>query len=78
VLQRAGRLRLAKEAVVQLRLAGQGVGHHLDRDGALQDQIEGAVDRPHGPLADELDDLVLADLREVAMRHGRGCCGGSR
>ena len=63
------RLRLVAEA-------GDGVGvrrdrlHHLDRPNALQLGVIGAVDHPHRPLADEVLDLVRAQLRPRPDRHG--------
>ena len=54
--------RLAEEPGPHLG-RGVEVGRHgLDGHDALHQRIAGPVDHPHGPLADLLQDLVLADL----------------
>ena len=55
---------------------GDGVGvrgdrlHHLDRAGAFELGVIGAVDDAHRPLADEVLDLVLAQPGPLPDRHG--------
>jgi hypothetical protein len=49
--------------------------HHLDRDLAVLERIEGLIDGARGALAELADDLELADL---VHRHGQawnGCAG---
>jgi hypothetical protein len=63
------RLRLVAEAGHRV-----GVGRHrlhdLDRAGALQLRVVGAVDATHRALSDEVLDLVLAQLCPLPDRHG--------
>ena len=62
VLEASRRLRLPEEAGAQLRVDFQIRGHHLDGDMAIERRIEALVHRPHGPAAQEVHDLVPADL----------------
>jgi hypothetical protein len=52
-------------------LAGQVLGaDRFDRDSALDEGVKGAVDPPHGPLADLLHDLIAAEgFREALGSH---------
>ena len=54
-------LRLVSEPGHAVRVRGDRL-HHLDRAGALQVRVVGTVNQAHGPLADEVLDLVLTQL----------------
>ena len=69
VLQRPGRLCLAKEPRAQVLVARDGVAHHFDRDRAVEHRVDAAIDDAHRAFADLADDLVFADLGEFALRH---------
>src|SRR5205085_1986990 len=69
VLQRAGRLRLAQKAFSQRDILTDGVRHDLDRDAAIDQGIDGAIDDAHGAFANDALHLVFPNSREVALRH---------
>ena len=65
--------RLALEAPSDLGHRRPLAIEHLDRDGALQAHLLGAIHAAHAALADQLDDLVPAvdDLAEDRRSLGR-------
>ena len=63
VIERCEHLRFPAEPTEKVRIVGQGVGQHLQRDVPLQPGIAGAVDLTHSARADERVDPVVADMR---------------
>ena len=61
MIERRDGARLAVEAVAQLRVGGERRGEDLDRDGAIEPRIAGAIHLAHPTLADECDDFVGAE-----------------
>ena len=55
--------RLALEARPALGIAGQAGRQHLDRDGAVETGVPGAVHLAHPPGADGAEDLVRPEPR---------------
>ena len=64
------RLGLVAEAGHRVRVGADRL-HHLDRAGPLELRVIGAVDQTHGPLADEVLDLVLTQFCPLRDRHDR-------
>ena len=60
VLQRAGGLRLALEAVQDVAPLGQIAAQELDREPAADDGVLRLVDDPHSAPGKQPDDPVLA------------------
>ena len=56
-------VRLTLKSRQPIRVAGNGVGQKLQRDGTAKPGVLGAVDLAHTPRAKELDDLVRSDPR---------------
>ena len=54
--------RLALEAPQAPRVAAKRVGQALDRDLAAQAGVERAVDAPHAARAQQIEDLIAADV----------------
>ena len=54
--------RLALEAPQAPRVAAKGVGQALDRDLAAQAGIERTIDPPHAAGAEQVEDLIAADV----------------
>ena len=63
MIQRGERLRLALKSGQAIRVRGEGVRQHFDRDLATEARIGGAVDRTHPALANLRGDLVDAETR---------------
>ena len=63
MIQRGQRLCLALETGEAVRVRGEGVRQHLDRDLAAQARVSGTVDRAHAAFADLGDDLVHTNAR---------------
>ena len=62
VLQHAGGFGLTVEALEQVGILGKAAGHHLDGDDALDEVIHRLVHDAHAALAQNLNDVVLADF----------------
>ena len=54
-----------------------GLPHRLHRHDHLALQVAGAVDDPHPALAEDVDDLVMIELRPGRPRRGRVAAGDS-
>ena len=65
----AERAELLLEAVDRGRV---GLPHRLDRHGHSPLPIPGAVDDPHTPFAEDVDDLVPIELRPGRFEHENG------
>ena len=65
-------LRLAVETLLQLLIVGDRGDHHLERDLALEHLVLGQVHLTHGALAENPDDLVLADPARQILDDGSG------
>ena len=63
-------LRLALEALAELRVDGEMRRQHLDRDRALEPRVARPVDLAHPARADRRDDLVGAEPSAGTERHG--------
>ena len=61
VRERRRRSGFAKEPLAAIGIAGQLGGHHLDRDGAAETCVAGAIDLAHPAGADPVEDLVLPE-----------------
>ena len=61
VADRARRLRLGEEPIDHGRIPGELRQQHLDRGGAAEHDVLGAIDHAHAALADLVEDLVLTD-----------------
>src|SRR5438876_3251902 len=62
VLQHAGGFGLTVEALEQVGILGKAAGHHLDGDDALDEVIHRLVHDAHAALAQNFNDVVLADF----------------
>jgi hypothetical protein len=83
VLERCGGLRLAQKPRPELVLPCDRVVHDLHRDRPVEHGIARLVDDAHCTLADELEDVVFADVRDLerllhAARVGEVRFGGCR
>src|SRR5688572_1409441 len=73
VLQGSCGLGLAEESLAMILVARYRRVHHLDRDSAADDRIDGAIDGTHRAFAHHTYDLILADLCGRNVRHsGQG------
>src|SRR5882672_10981014 len=63
MVQRGERLRFAREARQAVRVVRERFGQDLDRDGAIQLRIAGAVHLAHAAFADRRIDFVDAEAR---------------
>ena len=73
VVERRGDLRLALEALAELGVLGQLGGDQLERDRAVQREVDGAVDDAHAAAAGHRLDPVAADHRtDLELRHDAG------
>jgi hypothetical protein len=65
VVDRGGEAGLTLEALAKALIPGELGGHHLERDGALEAQLGGAVDDAHAAAAELCLDAAA----------GEGWCG---
>src|SRR5215204_7183297 len=71
MVDRGGELRLGLEAVPEVEVVGELGRDHLERDGAIEAQLGGAVDHAHAALAGHAVDAVAAEDRP-ALHVGNG------
>ena len=70
--ERRGRARLPEEALAELVLPRVALREHLDRDGATEPLVGGAIDVAHPAVRDELLHGVAGRERGPRRRHRRG------
>ena len=75
VVQRSGVLRLAPEAQVEARVAGQVGAQHLDRDVAVQADVAGQMDLGHAAEAEDLAQFVAVGQVLRGGHRGVSCRG---
>ena len=68
VLQPGDGLGLGVKSIVSLGIRDGGAVEHLEGDGSLQVQMPGLVDDPHSAAADERENLVAANARQLRSR----------
>ena len=78
MIQRGRRLRLAAEAVLERRVAGQIAAQHLDGDVAVEPDVAGPVDLGHAAVAEHLAEPVAAGEQPDTGRLGGGLRGHAR
>ncbi len=77
VVELGGGLRLALEALAELRVGGERRRDGLDRDEAVEERVVRLEDLAHRTLADPFDDPVLADAVQVHHDHPPGPSPGA-
>jgi hypothetical protein len=71
MVDRRGHARFALEALAKLGIAGMVAGDHLQRDGALEVQLHGAIDDAHPAACDDLFDAAAAQqVARGQLGHG--------
>jgi hypothetical protein len=58
------------EALQHFRIAAEVLGQSLDRNLATKISVECAIDLPHSSAAEDVDDVVFSDPRNVWRTHG--------
>jgi len=69
MVQRGDRASFVLESLAKLRVGGQGLGQHLDRDDALEPSVAGFVDFTHSAFAKLGENLVRAQACTGGQRH---------
>ena len=69
--QRRRRARLALEARDERRLFGALAREHLDRHGAIEHAIGGAIDDSHSPAPEHIEQLIAPQEHLLYARHHR-------
>ncbi len=57
------------ETLQQIRIFGEGAGHHFDGNQALNQVVHGLVDDAHATFADDLYNVVFPNFCQCVLRH---------